>query len=94
MEEEQDVDCVHCTGRFSEDHKGKNGYDVQNISDGHTHFMLVWRKILFVSLIRDKHSLLLVCILCIYIFLNSVTILCAFCVNYSPPQIRNMCVPN
>jgi len=68
MGEEQDADCVYCTGRFSKDHKGKNGYEVQNISDGHMHFILVWRKILFVSLVRDKHCLFLVCILCIYIF--------------------------
>jgi hypothetical protein len=30
------------------------GYDVRNISDGRKHYVLVWRKILFVSLIRDK----------------------------------------
>ena len=30
-------------------------YDVRNVSDRHTHFVLVWRKILFVSLVRDKH---------------------------------------
>ena len=35
-EEEKDADCVHCTGRFSEYHKVKSGYDVRNISDGHT----------------------------------------------------------
>jgi hypothetical protein len=32
----------------------KTRYDVQNVSDGRTHFLLVWRKILFVSLVRDK----------------------------------------
>jgi len=32
-------------------------YDVQNVSDGCTHFVLVWRKISFVSLVRDKHFL-------------------------------------
>jgi hypothetical protein len=31
----------------------KTGYDVQNVSDGRAH-VLVWRKILFVSLVRDK----------------------------------------
>jgi hypothetical protein len=31
----------------------KTGYDVRNVSDGLTHFVLVWRKILFVSLVRD-----------------------------------------
>jgi hypothetical protein len=33
----------------------KSGYDVRNISDGRTHCVLVWRKILFVSLFRNKH---------------------------------------
>ena len=33
----------------------KNGCDVRNVSDGRTHFVLVWRKILFVRLVRDKH---------------------------------------
>jgi len=33
----------------------KTRYDASNISDGRTHFVLVWRKILFVSLVRDKH---------------------------------------
>jgi hypothetical protein len=37
----------------------KTRYDVRNISDGRTDFELVWRKILFVSLVRDKHCLLL-----------------------------------
>jgi hypothetical protein len=32
----------------------KTRYDVQGVSDGRTHFALVWRKILFVSLVRDK----------------------------------------
>jgi hypothetical protein len=31
----------------------RTGYDVQNVSDGCTHFVLVWRKILFVNLVRD-----------------------------------------
>ena len=35
----------------------------------------------------------LVCILCICNFLNSVTILCAFCINYSASQIRKTCAP-
>ena len=33
------------------------GYDLRNVSDRRRHFVLVWRKILFVSLIRDKHCL-------------------------------------
>jgi len=32
----------------------KSRYDARNISDGRKHFVLVWRKILFVSLVRDK----------------------------------------
>ena len=41
-----------------------------------------------------KAVLFLVCIPFTCNFLKSVTILCAFCVNYSPPQIRNTCAPN
>jgi len=37
----------------------QSGYDVQSVSDGRTHFMLVWRKILFVSLVRDEHCFVL-----------------------------------
>ena len=73
----------------------KRVYDVRNISDGRTHFVLLWRKILFVSLVRDKHCLVLsLYSLYLCVFFNSVTICCAFCVNYSPPQIKNMCAPN
>jgi hypothetical protein len=32
---------------------------VQNISDGRTQFLLVWRKILSVNLVRDKHCFVL-----------------------------------
>ena len=46
----------------------KTRYDASNISDGNTHFVLVWRNILFVSLVRDKHSCVLIFILCICIF--------------------------
>jgi len=45
-DEEQEADCVFCTGRFSEDHNGETSYDVRNVSDRRTYFMLVWRKIL------------------------------------------------
>jgi hypothetical protein len=70
----------------------KSGYDVRNISDGRTHFVLVWRKLLFVILVRDKLAYCFVYILCICNFFIFVTILCAFCANYSPPQIRkNVC---
>ena len=37
----------------------KSGYDVRNIADWRTHFMLAWRKILFVSPARDKHCFVL-----------------------------------
>jgi hypothetical protein len=37
----------------------KTRYDVRNVSDGRTHFVLVWRKSLFVSLVRDKHYFVL-----------------------------------
>jgi hypothetical protein len=71
-----------------------SGYDVRNIADGGTHFVLVWRKILFVSLVSDKHCFVISFYLLYLFFLKAVTIFCAFCVNYSPPQIRNMCRPN
>jgi hypothetical protein len=32
----------------------KTGYYVRNVSDGLTCFVVVWRKILFVSLVKDK----------------------------------------
>jgi hypothetical protein len=72
----------------------KSGYDVRNILDGRTHCVLVWWMILFVSLVRDKHCFVLSNYDCNYNFFNSLTILCAFCLNYSPPQIRNTCAPN
>ena len=53
---EQDADCVHCTGRFSEEHHGEEWIRCAKFTDGRTHFVLVWRKILFVSLVRDKHG--------------------------------------
>ena len=37
----------------------KTRYNVRNVSDGRTHFVLVWRKSLFVSLVRDKHCFVL-----------------------------------
>jgi hypothetical protein len=74
----------------------KTGYDVRNVSDGRTHFMLVWRKIWFVSLVRHKHCFVLSFypLYLLFYFLYFVTILCAIFVNYSPTQIRNMCAPN
>jgi len=67
----------------------KTRYDASNISYGRTQFVLVWRKILFVSLVRDKHC----CVLILYP-LYFVTIPYAFCGSYSPPQIRNTYAPN
>ena len=40
-EEEQDDDCVFCTGHFSKTTMDKSGYDVRNISDWRIHFVLV-----------------------------------------------------
>jgi len=37
----------------------KTRYYVRNVSDGRTHFELVWRKSFFVSLVRDKHCFVL-----------------------------------
>ena len=34
-----------------------SGFDVRNISDRRTQFVLVWRKIWFVNLARVKHVL-------------------------------------
>ena len=46
----------------------KSEYDVRNVSDRCTHCVLVWRKSSFVSLSGVKTVLLLVCVLCICIF--------------------------
>jgi hypothetical protein len=37
----------------------KTRYDFQNVSDGCTHFVLVWRKSLFTSLVKEKHCFVL-----------------------------------
>jgi len=69
----------------------KTRYDVRNVSDGRTHFVLLWRKNLFVRLVRNKHRFVLI----LYLFyLYFVNIPCVFCENYSPPQIRRTCRPN
>jgi len=58
-DEEQDADfCVVLVVSLKTTME-KTGYDVRNISDGRTHFVLVWRKILFESLVRDKHCFIL-----------------------------------
>jgi hypothetical protein len=73
----------------------QTGYDVRKVSDGRTHFVLVWRKFCLWALsgINRPTLLFIVYILCICNFLYFVTSLCAFCANYSPPQIRNTCAP-
>jgi len=43
----------------------KTGYDVPNVSDGRTLFRLVWREILLVCLLRDKHCF----VLSLYLFI-------------------------
>ena len=58
----------------------------------HTYFVLVWRKILFVSLVRDKHCFVLSSHH-LFFFLYFVTIPCAFCENYLPLQIRCTYLP-
>jgi hypothetical protein len=37
----------------------KRGYDVRNILERRTQCVLVWRKVLFVSLLTDKHCVVL-----------------------------------
>ena len=61
MEEEQEAGCLYCTVLVVslKTTKEKNGYYVQNISDGRTRFVLIWRKIVFVNLVRDKHCFFL-----------------------------------
>jgi len=54
--EEQDVDGVNYTGRFSEDHNvGQWIRCAKYFRWTRTHCVLIWRNILFVSLVRDKH---------------------------------------
>ena len=72
----------------------KTRRDVRNISDGRTHRVLVWRKILFVSLLRDKHCFILILYpLYLCFFLYFVTIPCVFYENYLTPQIRRTHAP-
>ena len=55
VDEEQDTDFCSVLVVSPNTTMEKIKYDVLNVSDGRTHFLLVWRKILFVSLVRDKH---------------------------------------
>jgi hypothetical protein len=57
-EDGQEADCTVLVVSLKTT-KEKNGYDVRNISDGRTRFVLVWRKTVFVSLVRDKHRFVL-----------------------------------
>jgi len=59
-EVEQDADFVFSTGRFFEDHNVEEWIRCgKYFRWAHTHTVLVWRKILFVSLVRDKHCFVL-----------------------------------
>jgi hypothetical protein len=92
IEKEQDTYCVFCTGNFSEDHH------IEELTRCAKYFR--WAHTLYVGMeegfvCEPCHGISTVLLfLCICNFLNSLTILCAFRVNYSPLQIRNMCTPN
>jgi hypothetical protein len=58
-DEEQDADCVFCTGRFSEDHSGEEWIRCAKYWRWAHDLVLVWRKILFVRLVRDKPCVVL-----------------------------------
>jgi cellulose synthase/poly-beta-1,6-N-acetylglucosamine synthase-like glycosyltransferase len=72
----------------------KTRYDVRNVSDRRTHFVLIWGKSLFVSLVKDKHYFVFSLYSLYLYFFYFVTMFCMFCVNYSPPHIRNTYAPN
>jgi len=93
-EDEQDADCAYCTSRFSEDHNGEDWIRCAKCFRWAHKLYTGMEEDIVVSLFRDKHCFILSFILCICNFLYSITILCVFCVNYSPPQIRHKCAPN
>jgi hypothetical protein len=65
----------------------KTGYDVRYVSDGRTHFVLVWRKILFVRLGRDKHCFVLSFYpLYLYLFVLCKYSLCFICKLFTYPN--------
>jgi len=70
----------------------KTRYDVRNVSDGRTNFVLVWRKSLW-ALSGINTVLFLVCILCICISFVFCNYSFTFFANYSPPQIRRTHLP-
>jgi hypothetical protein len=84
-----------CTGRVSEDHSGV--YRIRCAKCfrwAHTH--CAGMEEYFVCEMCRINRLtvwFIVYILCICNCLYFVTILCALCANYSPPQIRNTCAP-
>jgi len=58
VDEEQDAVCSVLVVSLKTT-VGKTRYNVRNVSDGRTQLVLVWRKILFVSLVKDKHCFVL-----------------------------------
>jgi hypothetical protein len=64
-EEEQDTDCVYCTGRFSEDHKEEEWLRCAKCSR-RAYTLCAGVEKVFVCLVRDKHSF----VLSLYPFLN------------------------
>jgi hypothetical protein len=79
----------------------KTTYDVQKVSDGRTHLELVWRKILFVSLVRNKHCFvvslyplyLYFFLLCNYSLYFPCTLFTFPNLAHSSPHIRNTHFP-
>jgi len=59
-DEDKDADCVSVLLVSLKTTMEKRRYEVRSVADGRTHFVLVWRKILIVSLVRDKHCLVLI----------------------------------
>jgi hypothetical protein len=93
--ETHDADCLFCTGHFLKTTWRRLDTMCEMFQMGaHT---LGWYGRRFclwaLSGINRATVLFIVYILCICNFLYFVTILCAFCANYSLPQIRNMCAP-
>jgi hypothetical protein len=70
----------------------KTRYDVRNVSDGRTHFVLVWRKILFVRLVRDKQCFVLICYTLYLYFLLLFLVLCEKIIHL--PKLGALTSPN
>jgi hypothetical protein len=92
LTEEEEQTAGTC--RLCEDHNRAEWIRCTKCLRWGKNFVLVCRKILFVPLVRDKHRFVRSLYPLISNFLNSVTIPCAVCFSYSPPQIINTCVPN